>query len=349
MKTRVKAALILPLLAVSLGYITYLLYLLSLDRRIPPVRPDQGSTSPLVAADEPYSPDALAEDLERLAEIYASVRVSSIGRSCLGRDIPLVTMGRGNRKILVIGAFHAREWMTSLLLARMIEEYARADEKREALGRYDVAHLLERVTLLFVPMLDPDGVEISQKGLEVAGVDRAMLLRANDGGRDLTRWKANARGVNLNIQYDAGWDDAFSLEWPHFEKYKGTGVESEPESRALADLTRREEPDLALCYHSSGRIIYWFYGQKGADYNRDFSLAKAISRLTGYRIGKEKREDTHGGFKDWFIRRFDRPAFTVEIGRHSGERPLPLDCFDEVWRENRFVVLDMAERLLARD
>ena len=38
-----------------------------------------------------------------------------------------------------------------------------------------------------------------------------------------------------------------------------------------------------------------------------------------------------GGFKDWFIDKFRRPGFTVEIG--IGKNPLPPERADSIYRQ----------------
>ena len=43
------------------------------------------------------------------------------------------------------------------------------------------------------------------------------------------------------------------------------------------------------------------------------------------------------GFKDWFIETYDRPGFTVEIGK--GTNPLPLEQFPEIYRKLRELLL----------
>ena len=36
-----------------------------------------------------------------------------------------------------------------------------------------------------------------------------------------------------------------------------------------------------------------------------------------------------GGFKDWFIGEFNRPGFTVELGK--GQNPLPMSDLDDIY------------------
>jgi g-D-glutamyl-meso-diaminopimelate peptidase len=36
------------------------------------------------------------------------------------------------------------------------------------------------------------------------------------------------------------------------------------------------------------------------------------------------------GYKDWFIKMYRRPGYTIEVGR--GENPLPIEQFPEIYR-----------------
>ncbi|MGE5598149.1 MAG: M14 family metallocarboxypeptidase, partial [Bacteroidota bacterium] len=299
-------------------------------------------------ADRPYTHLACRDDLRELAALYpSSIALKTAGHSLWGRPLTYAVLGAGPHKVLAVGGTHGREWMTSLLLARMIEEYAAAARDGRDLAGYDVRSVLRRTTLIVMPMMNPDGVDIAIKGL-AAGGDGRLLRRANLGREDFSSWKANGRGVNLNLQFRAGWDRAVSEAGPHYEKYKGRAPESEPEARALADLIRATRPDVVLAYHASGRVIYWYYYQDGSRYRRDLALARELGRLTGYRPAVENRFTRHGGLKDWVIEAFGRPAFTIEIGRLTKDRALPLSSFDEVWRENRSTPLFLGKWLDAR-
>lgn len=299
----------------------------------------------IVNTDQPFSYNILVSNLKSLQEAYPEqIKTSIIGHSILGRDLYLIRLGTGGPKLLITGIFHGREWLTGMLALKMAEEYAKATKHGQPIGPYQPEKLFKKGSILFVPMVNPDGVEIVLRGTK--GVPNPGLLRkANEGSNNFTRWKTNARGVNLNIQFQAAWDRAISLSQPHYEKYKGPRPESEPESHALAELVRKEKPAAMISYHSSGEVVYWQYGQTGKTLKQDLELAKGLSRLTGYRLSKEPRSESYGGFKDWFIKEYRRPGFTIEIGEPVDDRSLPLSWFSKIWRENRQVPLFVLNKL----
>lgn len=263
--------------------------------------------------------------------------LESIGESVEGREIYLLRLGQGEKKILLVGALHGREWITSKLLIEMARSLTSNQEE-----------LLSKVTFLFLPMANPDGVVVVQEGPRSFS-NPGLLHEANLGSEDFSRYKANARGVNLNIQFPARFEDAFSETQPHFEKYKGPHPLSEPEAKALASFVRKEDPDLVLAYHASGEVIYWFYGQEGELYQESYAYARLLSRATGYGLAKEEETSTHAGLKDWFVLEFHKPAFTLEVGPYGGDRPLTLESFPSIWEKNKEVLLVLASTLYEQE
>jgi g-D-glutamyl-meso-diaminopimelate peptidase len=149
-------------------------------------------------------------------------------------------------------------------------------------------------------------------------------------------WKANLLGVDLNLQYPAGWLRAREIKFsqgytrPGPRDFVGRGPLTQAESRALAELTQELEPDLVLAYHTQGEVIYWQYQDvsvPGAE-----ALARDFARTSGYRLETAPEESAYAGYKDWFIRFFGRPGFTIEAG--AGENPLPLSQFEEIYKDN---------------
>ena len=85
----------------------------------------------------------------------------SIGQSEKGKNIWAVKLGKGKKSILINGSHHAREWLTTLLIMKMINAYAKAYESKSNIDGYST-NILDEVSLIFVPLLNPDGVQIQQ-------------------------------------------------------------------------------------------------------------------------------------------------------------------------------------------
>lgn len=217
-----------------------------------------------------------------------------------GRPLYAVTMGRGPRKILAAAGYHANEWLTALALWAAMERLQ--TEHPEA---------LEQGTLLAVPLVDPDGAAV------VTGLATEGELACTEAPET---WRANLRGVDLNLNFPAAWEAVCDRKpkSPGHRDYPGEAPLCEPETRALAAWTEEQMPDALLSLHSQGRELYAdFLGRVP-----DPVLAEKLSRISGYPLVTTPPEAAGGGHKDWFIHRFDRPGFTVELG--LGENPLSL-------------------------
>jgi g-D-glutamyl-meso-diaminopimelate peptidase len=179
-------------------------------------------------------------------------------------------------------------------------------------------------------MVNPDGVELVQQGILPTHPLYHDLKKWNEGRADYRGWKANIRGVDLNDQFPAYWEEEVRRRGktgPSRRDYAGPAPLSEPESKALADLTEREQFDMVLSIHSQGQEIYWNYRDLEPKESRDWALRLAAA--TGYRAVKLGGSDA--GYKDWFIQRFGKPGFTVEVG--LGVNPLPMRDYDDIAAE----------------
>ncbi|WP_158606830.1 M14 family zinc carboxypeptidase [Paenibacillus ginsengarvi] len=339
MRTKGKIGMLLLVLAVVLGAVS-----------IANPDPAEGADSAVAnkAIIDPYQMytyPLMMQDLERLAAAYPDlIELQSIGQTVFGRDIRAVKLGKGDAAILVDGAQHAREWMGTNLILYLIDRYAYAYEHDVNYGDYNVRDILDRCTIWFVPMVNPDGTALQQEGLEAfPEFWHANLLGMNGNSSNFKHWKANAQGVDINRQYPAMWADIRnSPGYPKFKNFKGWEPAQTAEAASMMKLTYEIDPEIAFSYHSSGRVLYWHFNTSSEHVNRDKRLANAISAMTGYGQVKPEKNPSGGGFTDWFIMQFGRPGFTAELGTYQEENELPLWTFGELWEENKEVPLYLA-------
>lgn len=292
-----------------------------------------------------YSYNEMVRDIEKLYLAYPElISYKVIGKSEYGRPIYAVALGKGKAAALIHGSHHAREWLTTNLNMYMIEQYAKAYYKKQKIGGFNVYDILNAATIWFIPMVNPDGVTLQQEGLKAFPKSlHKNLIKMNKGSKNFKRWKANAKGVDLNRQYNAGWKTIKgSPSGPMYKNFKGYKPESAAEVKAVLKLVREVDPEMAVAYHSSGKIIYWNYLQTGARYKRDHEYAKKLRSLTGYRLVYPKGVPSGGGFTDWFIQAKKRPGFTIEICKYVYETNPPVSEFKHVWKENQAVGLYVA-------
>ncbi len=280
-----------------------------------------------------------------LASKYSGMlQVSVIGRSVLGRSIYAFRIGSRRRQVLYCGGVHGREWITSLLLMYFAEELLDACANSRVICEMDIGRLLESGGLTVIPALNPDGIEIS-----VNGADRAALGDYLDGellercrsAEFCRRWKSNARGVDINRNFDAGWDDmrAIAMErgihGPSSEGWTGEFPVSEPETRAVVELCEETRFRHMVAFHSQGEVIYWNYRRFTPP--RAHIMARMLALSSDYSLSEPDRTASSAGLKDWFMERFNAPAFTVEVG--SGECPVPLSGFRFMYNRLREMLI----------
>ena len=310
-----------------------------LDRPVP---------DPVVKAVENYSYDQMAADIQELQKRYGKkMQVNILGKSRDGRDIYEVIIGNVNapKHILIQGAIHAREHMTSLLMMNQIETALFYYQTGQYEGK-KLQDMFQKTALHFIPMSNPDGVTLSQFGLDAIQSDDLKQIILNCYASDtaskvtalpidqyLARWKSNGAGVDLNHNFPAQWEEIKSMSGQNsYAGYKGAAPLSEPESQALASIAEKYPWVCTISYHSMGNLIYW-----DSQYNQtreaSKTLAQRISSVTGYPVNGSLGK---GGYKDWMQSKANPvPAVTLEVG--SVRCPLPLSQYEAIWQQNKGV------------
>lgn len=263
-----------------------------------------------------------------LKKTYPCLGVHLIGRSLCQRGIYSLRIGRSENPLLIAAGFHGQEWMTSLLALRFAEILLRSKANGTPVCGIDTACI--RREIVIIPCVNPDGVQIAINGIDGAWRYAESVEKIMHSSSE--KWNANAHGVDINHNFDAGWVELRNMEIdsgivaPSPRRYGGYMPESEPETLALVNFTKLRKPRTAIALHSQGEEIFWEYGEKRPPESE--RLARILAAASGYTLVENSGLASHGGYKDWFIKYFNRPAFTVEIGK--GENPLPLSDFDSI-------------------
>ncbi len=255
-----------------------------------------------------------------LKQKYPFLKLLEAGRSIQGRKIYALFLGNTSQSTLYAAAFHSQEWLTELLSLRFLEEICELSTKKEELSRA----LCVRGAI-FVPLVNPDGVELVLSGGKSAGNLKPFTDKLSGG--DYSSWQANVRGVDINHNFDAGhallrkMETSAGITGPAPRQFGGIRAHSEPETKTLVGLCRRFNISRAYALHSQGEEIFYRYGSRLPQGSA--AIARLLADTSGYSLPVQSGLASHGGFKDWFINEFFRPGFTIEIGR--GKNPLPIN------------------------
>ena len=300
----------------------------------------------IVQTDIPMTSQRCIDTILKITETYPFCRSEELTTTAFGRPIRTLVFGNGPRKVIYSAAHHANEWITTPVLLKFAEELAEAIQTGGQLFSTDARTLSENTTIYLVPMVDPDGVDLVTGAIEPGTVQYETARTLADRYPAISfpsGWKANLLGVDLNLNYPAGWLQAREIKFtqgytrPGPRDYVGRAPLDQRETRALAGYTRFIDPELVLAYHSQGEVIYWQFGEEvpGAR-----ELGERFAKVSGYELADTPYESSFAGYKDWFIQEFRRPGYTIEVG--TGDNPLPLSQFDKIYRDNLGILVTAA-------
>ncbi len=255
---------------------------------------------------------------QKITQFYKTAKIERriVGSSLFGRNLYAFKIGEGSPVGIAQYAIHGREFITAELALAHI--------------RYGVT----RGSVWVLPLVNPDGALLSEIGLSTAKeTQRAWLLQLN-GGEDFSLWKANGRGVDLNVNFPAKWGKGVKNTTRRgAENYIGEKPFSEPESKALGEFTLEIMPDYTVSYHTKGEEIYWHFNQSPRTCPRDMGLAEAVAQATGYSLAYAV--GSAGGYKDWCIEKLQIPAITIEAGADSLAHPIGREKAEVLLQSNK--------------
>lgn len=297
----------------------------------------------LVPENVPYSSMLNEWITDGLKKRYPFLETGEIGTSVMGNPISYIAAGVGEKEVFYSASYHANEWITTPVLLKFLEDYAQAYAKKRTIGEVSAVRLFEEYKLFAVPMVNPDGVNLVNGMI----VDSDYLQQAERIAADYPQipfpngWKANIEGIDLNLQFPAGWEMAREIKFsqgyttPAPRDYTGSAPLTAPESRAVYEFTRAHDFRLILAYHTQGETIYWKY----LNYNpiNSYEIAQYFSIVSGYAVEETPSISGYAGYKDWFIQTYNRPGYTIEAG--IGVNPLPLSQFPQIYEDNFGILL----------
>lgn len=290
----------------------------------------------LVPTDIAYSSLLLELICEGLAVRFPFISIEVIGRSVLNKPIIMLKMGKGENKVFFNASHHANEWITTPMVLNFVEEYANSVVNATFLDSVNAEYIFNNTTLYVVPMVNPDGVDLVTGAMERDGEAYYDIIALANNYPSIpfpTGWKANASGVDLNLNYPAMWEQAKNQKFlagftkPGPVNFVGYAPLDQPESRAVYDTSQKEGFDLTVSLHTQGEEIYWRFGSYQPEGGRE--LGEKMASVSGYTLTDPVEFQFFAGYKDWFIMTYLKPGYTIEAGR--GVNPLPIEKFGDFY------------------
>ena len=286
-----------------------------------------------------YSYPILQMNINSLETLFPFIETGSIGNSVLGNSIPYIRIGTSSKEVFYNASFHANEWITTPVLMKFIEDYLLAYVNNTSIYGYSARSLFNQVSLYIVPMVNPDGVNLVT-GEYKPGSNQYLI--AQNIARNYpsipfpSGWKANINGVDLNLQFPAGWEQARQIKFSQGfttlapRDFVGDGPLVAPEALAVYNFTLSHNFELILAYHTQGKEIYWQFQNYATQRARNIGIQ--FANTSGYRLADVPFASSFAGYKDWFLQEYRRPGYTIEAG--IGQNPLPIFQFNEIYQNN---------------
>lgn len=291
-----------------------------------------------------YNSSLLSQNLVTLNRTYPFLNIQEVGTSVLGRNIYAIKLGRGPKNVFYSGSIHANEWITSVLLMKFIEDYCIAYNNNSTLYGYSIRNLFNSASIYIMPMVNPDGVDLVTGYLPTNSSAYLKVQNIANQFPDIpfpSGWKANINGVDLNLQFPAGWENAKEIKYaqgftkPAPRDFVGYGPLTEPEALAIYNFTLSHNFTLTTSFHTQGQEIYWNF--QNINPPRGYEIGTAFAKSSGYLLTEVPFNSSFAGYKDWFIQTYNRPGYTIEAG--IGENPLPISQFNEIYQDNLGILI----------
>ncbi len=302
-----------------------------------------------------YTYERMVRDLYFLSVRFSNLfMVNTIGSTKDGRAIYDAVIGNPNaeRHFIVAYSQHGSEHINTQLAMRQIEYILTTMMNGGSYADKTYGDIFSNVCFHMLPMANPDGVTVSQLGVDGLRTDAAKTvvnlcyeLDKAEGKvygtfeEYQTKFKANANGVDLNKNFNVGWEALENnVNAPSMDGYKGSAAVSEAETQAIVALANAYPIAAVIGVHSPGDRIVWNYGAEGDVLTAETNLAETLKALTNYPMAAESHYTNRvaGGMAEYFVSERNVPAVSIMTG--AGTLPVDMSYFARIFGVNLNVI-----------
>lgn len=249
-----------------------------------------------------------------------------IGNSHDERMIPMIEIGTGDEALFCLAGLDGRDRLMPEILTEMAGEYCQAYECGWQLGDvYQTRRLLDKVRICMIPLLNPDGWEIGERGFQVIRnpIYRQMLRMQSIPSQEFF---CNARGMDLCKNFPT-----YGIK----RRRAGQEPASENETKALIRIFQEYGGLGLLSFSRTGSRILCCKSPKGFScYQKSCRLARHLQKCASYHVERfhsqeEAGEKSQMGTPEqYYAETVGQPSLIVETPSSQGIKKGDLD-----WRK----------------
>lgn len=145
--------------------------------------------------------------LLRLRRQFPFVYVKTLTRTAFGRGVYALQFGSGSRKLLITAGHHANETITSDAVWQWLFTFCNALLDGRTVCGAEARELYHNAMVYLVPLVNPDGADLAAGVCAPGSPEYRAAADIAAQYPDIpfpSGWKANLRGVDLNLNYPAG-------------------------------------------------------------------------------------------------------------------------------------------------
>ncbi len=271
----------------------------------------------MLSVSQIFSYKTALESVSDLKRRFAFADFTALGRTWCSRAVLGMSLGTGSEAVLFAGGINGQDVLSAEILFKFFERLCRAYQNDLKISAIKTRNALRERKIIVVPLINPDGAEIARRGAEGAGCYRGLVSRAASG--DYSQWCANARGVDISKNFDYSFQRVNGNTYPSPRGYKGPSPESEPETKAVADLCANENFKHIILISQSGEKIYYNQNEKSSD---TAMMAQILKSVCNYGLSKKTEEQKTGGMCEWFTKEYKKPSFEIAVGKPESEESI---------------------------
>ncbi len=275
---------------------------------------------------------SLTNYISQISSRFSFAEVSVIAKTWCKRDIFSLSLGSGKKSVLFLGGMSGTDYITPALLLRFFERLCISYKNDLKISAVKTSSILKEQKITVIPLVNPDGTEISLNGTSCAGAFYGLVNKAlNNESHSV--WKSNARGVSPDLNFDFNFPESELHNKPCTFGNYGPTAESEKETRAITEFMDSADIKFAVLLSANGEKIIYSPNQENSE---NALMAQIFKSISGFDTEMRSKEACTGNFCEWFSHKYNRPSFEFSFNNLG---KADIEEFDKTYHKNEELLM----------